>query len=60
MKPVKKKVKLPQKGMKIIHLPDDVLIHLYELADLDGRTPKNYLENLVINHVKEVTSNQVA
>jgi predicted DNA-binding protein len=56
MKAKNKKIKLPEDGRKVINLPDEVLIVLDELAEADGRPIKNYIERLVINHVKEVCS----
>ena len=56
----KKVIKLPEDGRKTINLPENVLVTLDELADADGSPVKNYIERLVINHVKEVSSNQIA
>ncbi len=53
MKVLKKvKKKTPKDGQKKINLPADTLENLGELADLDNRPVKNYIEKVLIEHAK--------
>lgn len=51
---VKKKFKIkpPKDGKKVVNLPEETLQELSELADMDNRPVKNYMEKVLIEHAK--------
>ncbi len=46
-------VSMPNKKTKLIDIPEDIILALQDLAKKQNRSLKNYIETLLIDHVKE-------
>lgn len=44
--------KYPKNGHKQIRVPEEIWDELIELADLDGRSVKEYIARVLVGHVK--------